>query len=94
MKRIEEHELLEEPELKERITEILCLVEEEGETIEITRDGVPIARLIPAHKLKQSGERDLTTFWKEMDRLAAEIGAHWSGDIDAIEAVRDVRRDL
>ena len=24
----------------------------------------------------------------------AEIGKHWKGDMDAVEAVRDVRRDL
>ena len=29
-----------------------------------------------------------------MDQLAAEIGKHWQGDMDAVEAVRDVRRDL
>ena len=32
--------------------------------------------------------------WADLKRLAAEIGKHWKGDMDAVEAVRDVRRDL
>lgn len=81
-------------ELREHINEILRVVEEEGETVEVTRRGKVIARLVPASRAQQPVKQDLKTFWAEMDRLAAEIGAHWKGDMDAVEAVRDVRRDL
>jgi Lon protease-like protein len=30
----------------------------------------------------------------ELDRLAARIGAAWRDDMSAVDAVRDVRRDL
>jgi antitoxin (DNA-binding transcriptional repressor) of toxin-antitoxin stability system len=85
---------LEVDELTERINEILRMVEEEGETIEVMKRGEVIAHLVPVRKQPQPVKRDLKAFWAEMDRLAAEIGAHWKGDMDAVEAVRDVRRDL
>jgi prevent-host-death family protein len=81
-------------ELTERINEILRIVEEEGETIEVTKRGKVIAHLVPVRGAQQPAKRDLKAFFAEMDRLAAEIGAHWKGDMDAVEAVRDVRRDL
>ena len=85
---------LEVGELKERIDEILRMVEEEGETIVVTRRGKVIAHLIPASEPEQPVKRDLKSFWEETDRLAAEIGAAWKGDMDAVEVIRDVRRDL
>lgn len=81
-------------ELVEHIDEVLRMVEEEGETIELTKGGEVIARLVPARRPQQPVKRDLRDFWAEMDRLAVEIGAHWKGDMDAVEAVRDVRREL
>ena len=84
---------LEVDELTKRINEILRIVEE-GETIELTKRGEVIARLVPARRPQQPVKRDLRNFWAEMDRLAVEIGAHWKGDMDAVEAVRDVRREL
>ncbi len=81
-------------ELKDRINEILRMVEEDGEIIEVMKHGEVIARLVPARRPQQPLKRDLKAFWAEMDRLASEIGAHWKGDMDAVEAVRDVRRDL
>jgi prevent-host-death family protein len=81
-------------ELSERINEILRIVEEEGEIVEVTKRGKVIARLVPVRGTQQPVKRDLKTFWAEVDRLAVEIGSHWKGDMDAVEAVRDVRRDL
>jgi len=48
------------------------------------------------HSMKsgRTAEESDTGYWTEMDQLAAEIGKHWQGDMDAVEAVRDVRRDL
>lgn len=81
-------------EFKERIDEILRMVEEEGETIEITDQGKVIARVVPASEPEQPVKRDAKAFLAEIDRLATEIGASWKGNMDAVEAVRDVRRDL
>ena len=81
-------------ELVERINEILRMVKEEGETIEVTEQGKVIARVVPANEPEKPVKRDLKSFWEETDRLAAEIGSHWKGDMDAVEAVRDVRREL
>ena len=38
-------------------------------------------------------ENPTGAIWTDMDRLAAEIGAHWPANVAATEAVRDVRRD-
>jgi prevent-host-death family protein len=81
-------------ELKEHIDEILRMVEEEGETIDVTKRGKVIARVVPANEPEKTVKKDLKSFWEETDRLAAEIGSHWKGDMDAVEAVRDVRREL
>lgn len=81
-------------ELRERIDEILRLVEEEGETIEITKDDEVIARVVPAHKLRRSSKRNNDAAWADLHRIAEEIGTHWKDDVSAVEAVRDVRRDL
>ncbi len=32
--------------------------------------------------------------WANLDRLSAEIGAHWPKDVSAVDAIRDVRGDL
>ena len=87
MKKFEIHELA------EHINEVLRIVEE-GETIELTKRGEVIARLVPARRPQQPVKRDLRDFWAEMDRLAAEISAHWPADVSAVDAVRDVRREL
>ena len=81
-------------ELIEHIDEILRMVEEEGETIDVTKRGKVIARVVPASEPEQPLKRDAKAFLAEIDRLATEIGASWKGNMDAVEAVRDVRRDL
>ena len=81
-------------ELIEHIDEILRMVEEEGETIDVTKRGKVIARIVPASEPEQPLKRDAKAFLAEIDRLATEIGASWKGNMDAVEAVRDVRRDL
>src|SRR6266567_1147913 len=42
-----------------------------------------------AMKSGRTAEESDTGYWTEMDQLAAEIGKHWQGDMDAVEAVRD-----
>jgi prevent-host-death family protein len=96
MRSVEVNELLAIQELKERISELLRLVEEEGETIEVTSHNKVIARLVPASKIEptRAQERANRSFWADIDRLAVEIGAHWKDDMSAVDAVRDVRREL
>ena len=81
-------------ELKERISEILRLVEEEGETVEVTKRGEVIAHLVPVHKPQQSVVQADDAVWTDLERLAAEISANWPSDVSAVDAMRDVRREL
>ncbi len=81
-------------ELRERIDEILRLVEEEGETIEVTKNDEVIARVVPAQKQSQPVKKDLKTFWADVDRLASEIGKYLPDKVDAVEIVRDMRREF
>ena len=70
------------------------MVEEEGETIEISNHGETIAYLVPAagpQSLAKPTKRDV---WADLERLAAEISAHWPAEVNAVDAVRDVRRNL
>ena len=81
-------------ELVEHIDEILRMVEEEGETIDVTKRGKVIARLVPTSKSKQTVEEKDAAAWEELKRIASELGPYWPENTDAVEIVRDVRRDL
>ena len=81
-------------ELIEHIDEVLRMVEEDSETFEITNRGKVIAHLVPVPEPQSSVESAKRDVWADIDRLSAEIGAHWSPDVSAVDAVRDVRRDL
>ena len=82
-------------ELQEHVEEIVRLVEEKGETIEVTRNGKVVAQLIPADKLRQPVQQDLETFWANMDRLTAEISSHLPDEpIDAVKIIREGRREF
>jgi len=81
-------------ELTERIDEILRMVEEQGETFEITDHGKVVARIVPVDEVQSYTKRDLTPFWEKMDQLAAEIGSYLPGPVNADDIMRDVRRDL
>jgi prevent-host-death family protein len=80
-------------ELKTNTSEIVRRVRERGEIVDITHRGEVVARLIPAHPVVTSAE-ELAELWAEMDRLAQEVTAHWIGAPDAVEAVREARREL
>ena len=81
-------------ELKDRISEILRLVEEEGETVEVTRRGEVIAHLVPIRKPQQSAKSTDDAVWTDLERLAVEISANWPSNVSAVDTVRDVRREL
>lgn len=80
-------------ELKAQASKILRRVREGGETIEVTYRGRVVARLVPVDR-SQSAPAELDAVWADLDRLAAEVGAHWSGEGTAVDAVREGRREL
>lgn len=78
-------------EFMEHIDEMLLRVEKEGEVIEITKQNEIIARLVPAQKKRQAdAQGDLAT-WYELERISAEISAHWPQGLNAVDAVQDAR---
>ena len=80
--------------LAESISEILYILKEEGETIEITDGREVIAYLVPADKMQDSVEKDDSAAWATLKRIASELDPYWPPDVSAVDAVRDVRRDL
>lgn len=80
-------------ELKQQTSKILRRVREKGEIIEITYHGETVARLVPVMPLEPSRE-DSAAVWANLDQLTAEISARWPEGVSAVEAVRDVRREL
>ncbi len=42
----------------------------------------------------QNPEQEAEQFIQELNRLAADISAHWQGPQDAVAAIREQRRDL
>ena len=78
-------------ELTERIDEILRLVKEKGETFEVTEHGEVLTHIGPASETKKAVEESDAAAWEELDRLSAEISAHWPEGTSAVDAVRDVR---
>jgi len=81
-------------ELTERIDEILRLVKEKGETFEVTEHGEVVAHIGPASESRQTVEESDAAAWADLKRIASELGPYWPENTDAVEIVRDVRRDL
>ena len=80
-------------ELKQRASEIIRQVREERATYTITYRGRVVARLVPEEDEETRRQRALAVLAK-MDRLAKEIGKHWPPGVSAVDAVREVRREL
>jgi antitoxin (DNA-binding transcriptional repressor) of toxin-antitoxin stability system len=88
MKTLEIHKLT------EHIDEILHMIKEEGETIEITDGNEVIAHLVPVDKAEQPKKEDHEAFWRRIDKYAAQLGSQLPEKVDAVEIVRDARREL
>lgn len=78
-------------ELKEHTSDVLRRVREDEEPVEITNRGRVVARLVPVEKPERK-RAEATAVWVDMDRLAAEVGAHWPVRLSAEEAVAEQRR--
>jgi prevent-host-death family protein len=79
-------------ELKERASELLRRVREDGEVVEITYRGQVVAKMIPTRY--DVDQARLAVIWQEMDELAEEVGRDWPDGVSAVDAVREVRREL
>lgn len=74
--------------LSERVLDLVRRVQEQGEEVVIRADGVAVARLLPiVTEEPHSGD----ALWTSIEALAAEIGAEWPEDIDAVAALREDR---
>jgi prevent-host-death family protein len=80
-------------ELRERTSEIIRLVRDEGAEVLVTHYGRPVARLLPVRS-EPAPEEEKAQVWAELDQLAAEIGARWQEGVSAAEAVAEGRREL
>lgn len=76
-------------ELKQRASELIRMVREEGSEIQITYHGEVVALLIP---VAGSSEQEEDQAWAEIDHLAAEIEARWPDGVSAAEAVAEARQ--
>ncbi|HYP41284.1 MAG TPA: hypothetical protein VEX13_13075 [Chloroflexia bacterium] len=80
---------IEMQELEEHVSEVIRQASERGETIEVTENGTVRALLVPVNNREpdENGEMDL-------DALVAEISKHLPERVDAVEMIRDIRREL
>jgi len=84
-------------ELRERTSEIIGWVRDEGAEVQVTYYGRPVARLVPVAAEPAAGAsaaEERAAIWAELDQLAAEIGARWPDGVSAAEAVAEQRREL
>lgn len=80
-------------ELKASTSEIVRRVRERGEIVDITYHGEVVARLVPVRPPVPAPD-DVAALLTDLDQLASEISAAWPAGASAVDAVRDVRREL
>jgi len=78
--------------LKERASEILRRVREDGDVFEVSYHGRVIARLVPV--TQPNFENDLTGFARNWEQLTRAISAQWPEGVSAVDAVREGRREF
>lgn len=76
-------------ELKSHLYDLLREVRE-GEVIEITHRGEPVARLTPIRRTLS--KQEIRAMIKSIDELADEISADWPDGVSVADVVRDARR--
>lgn len=77
--------------LENRIRELVLQVQEKGETVEIVDQGKVIARIVP-EPVSAPEVGPQSRQWTELDELIADIRPLLPASVDAVEAIRDVRR--
>jgi prevent-host-death family protein len=78
-------------ELKERLSEIVRQVEEDGEAVDITRRGAVIARVVPVQTRPRFDREAFERRWAEHEAFARHISDGWPEGVTAVDAIRDVR---
>lgn len=87
-------------ELQEQAEDLVSHVEETGESMEIVVQGRVVARLVPSRPVDaveplSDVERAQTQLaLARLKELGAEISERWPEGVSAVEAIRDVRREL
>jgi prevent-host-death family protein len=76
-------------ELKQKTSQLVCKVREEGVQIQVTYRGEVVALLVPVERKPDPQEPKA---WVALDHLAAEIGARWPKGVSAVEAISEGRR--
>lgn len=77
-------------ELRAQASQLIRLVQEKGETIDVTYHGKVVARLVPVNPSRERNDQA----WTDLDRLAAEIGQAWQGSPNALHTIHEERREL
>lgn len=104
MKKAEKREQLDAQELMAHIDELLRILEEKHEIVELTYRGKVIGNIVPSQPAsneieqqpgpEQLHKQKLKAFWADIDELANQIAAHSPNHVDAVQIVREGRRDL
>lgn len=82
-------------ELKGQLSRVLREVREERVEYLVTYRGRVVARISPVvPPEEQVTEERVRQVIRDLDQLAAEIGRKWPAGVTAVDAVREVRRDL
>ena len=87
-------------ELRGDIDSVLQRVTDEGETIEIVKDGQVVAQLVPVEPQESSSTpTDLEdavaaheAVWAELDRIGQRLSESWPPGLTAVDAIRAERR--
>ena len=85
-------------ELRQKTTEVLRRVQQEGEAYVITQQGRPVAMLLPLDQEKieaeilRSARRSVADGWKVFHRLAEEIRKAWPAGLETQTLMDDIRR--
>ncbi len=77
--------------LEEHPAEVVRQVKN-GETVRLVEGGRDVATITPVQR--PYSEEEGKAFLAELKRMAEEIGKHWPEGVSAVDAVRDVRREL
>ena len=76
-------------ELRAHLSEVLRQVQG-GTAVAITKHGKVVARMVPAQR-RASDVSEIQAMLADIDRLAADISAHWPAGVSALDAVEDAR---
>lgn len=85
-------------ELRERASEIIRGVREEGAEYVVTYRGRPVAVILPLDAARAEAEivagskRAVLSGWEEYQRLAADIRRVWPADAPAEDVIDEIRR--